>query len=151
MAVSSLLSRKFWLATLERAVRSFAASLASLLTASGTGLLETTWGEKFSVAGMAALVTVLLAIGGGTFGKGDGPSFTGEERLTADKPAAPPPAIPTPRDAEPEVPVAQAAPAPAPAPAPADVPAPAPPAPVAAAAATGPAPATAQAVERPRI
>ncbi len=89
MAVSSLFSRKFWIATLERAIRSFAASLASLLTASGTGLLETSWGEKFSVAGMAAFVSILLAIGGGTFGKGDGPSFIGEEKLTPGEKAAP--------------------------------------------------------------
>jgi hypothetical protein len=100
MSASTLLSRKFWIATLERAVRSFAASLASLLTASGTGLLDTSWVEKFSVAGMASLVTVLLAIGGGSFGKGDGPSFFGEEKLTTEK-KTPPPAIPTPRDAEP--------------------------------------------------
>ena len=105
MSVQSLFSLKFWIATVERAVRSFAASLASLLTASGTGLLDTSWGEKFSVAGMASLVAILLAIGGGTFGKGDGPSFIGAERLTGDKPASPP-VIPTPRDAEPAAPVA---------------------------------------------
>jgi Putative lactococcus lactis phage r1t holin len=87
MSVHSLFSGMFWIATLERAIRSFAASLASLLTAGGTGILDTDWGEKFSVAGMAAAVTVLLAIGGGTFGKGDGPSFIGEEKL-ADKKAA---------------------------------------------------------------
>ena len=92
MTIHSLFSRTFWIATTERAIRSFAASLASLLTASGTGLLETSWGEKFSVAGMASLVTILLAIGGGTFGKGDGPSFIGEETLADGKktePAAP--------------------------------------------------------------
>ena len=81
MSVQTLFSRAFLIATIERAIRSFAASLASLLTASGTGILETGWGEKLSVAGMASLVTVLLAIGGGTFGKGEGPSFVGEERL----------------------------------------------------------------------
>lgn len=81
MSVQSLFSRMFLLATLERAIRSFAASLASLLTAAGTGLLNTDWGEKLSVSGMAALVTVLFAVAGGTLGKGDGPSFIGEERL----------------------------------------------------------------------
>jgi hypothetical protein len=81
MSVQTIFSRAFLVATSERAIRSFAASLASLLTASGTGLLQTDWGEKFSVAGMAALVTVLLAVGGGTFGKGEGPSFIGEEEL----------------------------------------------------------------------
>ena len=82
MSVQTLFSRAFLIATLERAIRSFAASLASLLTASGTGLLETNWGEKFSVAGMAAVVTVLFAVGGGTVGKGDGPSFIGQEKLS---------------------------------------------------------------------
>ncbi|MET0764142.1 MAG: holin [Blastococcus sp.] len=101
MSAQSLFSRAFLLATLERAIRSFAASLASLLTASGTGLVDTNWGEKFSVAAMAAVVTVLFAVGGGTFGKGDGPSFTGEEKLTPGKRA--PSAV--------EVPVAVRAPA----------------------------------------
>jgi hypothetical protein len=87
MPVQSLFSREFLRATLERAIRSFAASLASLLTAAGTGLLDTDWGDTFSVAAMAAVVTVLFAIGGGTFGKGDGPSFVGNEQLTHKQPA----------------------------------------------------------------
>jgi hypothetical protein len=86
MSPQSLFSRAFLLATLERAIRSFAASLASLLTASGTGLVDTDWGEKFSVAAMAAVVTVLFAVGGGTFGKGDGPSFAGGEKLATGTP-----------------------------------------------------------------
>jgi hypothetical protein len=98
MSVQNLFSRAFLFATVERAIRTFAASLASLLTASGAGILETDWGEKFSVAGMAAVVTVLLAISGGTFGKGDGPSFIGQEKLaqgqTSAQPAAQPVAEP---------------------------------------------------------
>jgi len=102
MSAQSLFSRAFLLATSERAIRSFAASLASLLTATGTGLLDTNWFEKLSVSGMAALVTVLLAVAGGTFGKGDGPSFIGQERLrgepapAADGGAQPAPALPQP-------------------------------------------------------
>jgi hypothetical protein len=83
MSVQSLFSRAFLYATLERAIRSFAASLASLLTAAGTGLLDTDWGEKLSVSAMASLVTILFAIAGGTLGKGDGPSFIGQEKLSA--------------------------------------------------------------------
>jgi hypothetical protein len=101
MSVQSLFSRAFLIATTERAIRSFAASLASLLTAAGTGLLETGWGEKVSVAGMAALVSVLLAIGGGTFGKGEGPSFVGGEQLAQGGPPATA-AIPVPRAVEPQ-------------------------------------------------
>jgi Putative lactococcus lactis phage r1t holin len=99
MSVQTLFSGAFLLATAERAIRSFAASLASLLTASGAGMLDTDWGEKFSVAGMASLVTVLLAISGGAFGKGDGPSFTGEEKLAqGQRPARA--AIPAPHTGE---------------------------------------------------
>jgi hypothetical protein len=87
MSVQSIFSRAFLIATVVRAIRSFAASLASLLTAAGTGVLDTNWSEKFSVAGMAAVVTILFAIGGGTFGKGDGPSFVGEEKLAPSTPA----------------------------------------------------------------
>src|SRR3954462_7422566 len=87
MSAQTLYSRAFLAATLERAIRSFAASLASLLTASGAGIIETDWGEKFSVAGMAAVVTILFAIAGGTLGKGDGPSLTGGEHLARERPA----------------------------------------------------------------
>jgi hypothetical protein len=83
MSGQSLFSRAFLLATLERAIRSFAASLASLLTADGSGILDTDWGDRLSVAGMAAIVSILFAIAGTTAGKGDGPSFFGEEELTA--------------------------------------------------------------------
>jgi hypothetical protein len=98
MPVQSLFSREFLRATLERAIRSFAASLASLLTASGTGLLNTDWGDKFSVAAMAAVVTVLFAIGGGTFGKGDGPSFVGNEKLAHEQPTPRGGTVPAPTD-----------------------------------------------------
>jgi hypothetical protein len=79
MAVSELFTSLFWAATMERAVRSFAASLASILTADGTGILDTDWGQKLSVAAMAAVVSVLLALAGGSFGGGNGPSFLGAE------------------------------------------------------------------------
>src|SRR4051812_32588166 len=93
MSAQTLYSRAFLAATLERAIRSFAASLASLLTASGTGIIETDWGEKFSVAGMASVVTILFAIAGGTLGKGAGPSSTGGGH--------PPPEPPAPAAAQP--------------------------------------------------
>ncbi len=106
MSVQSLFTKAFLLATLERAIRSFAASLASLLTAAGTGLLDTSWFEKLSVAGMASLVTILFAIAGGTLGKGEGPSFYGEERLKGEAPPAP--AVPAQRTTTETVPAAPA-------------------------------------------
>jgi hypothetical protein len=101
MSVQSPFSRAFLIATAERAVRSFAASLASLLTASGAGILDASWSENLSVATMAALVTVLFAIGGGTLGKGDGPSFVGTENLAPRPAAAAVPAVPAVADVTP--------------------------------------------------
>lgn len=46
---------------LERAVKTFAASLAGLLGTAGLGLLDVNWGSALSVAGLATLVTVLVA------------------------------------------------------------------------------------------
>jgi hypothetical protein len=102
MSVQSLFSRAFLFATLERAIRSFAASLASLLTAAGTGLLDTDWSEKLSVSAMAGLVAILFAVAGGTLGKGDGPSFIGRERLQG----APAPVVPAPQTTVAEAPLA---------------------------------------------
>ena len=86
MSVQNPFSRAFLIATAERAIRTFAATLASLLTASGTGIFGVGWSQNLSVAAMSAFITVLLAIGGGTLGKGDGPSFVGTEQL-APRPA----------------------------------------------------------------
>ena len=47
----------------ERAVKTFAQTEAALLTAAGTGLLDTDWLTSLSVSGMAALLSVLTTIG----------------------------------------------------------------------------------------
>ena len=67
----------FLKATLERAVKTFAQSLGALLVASGAGILDTDWGDRFSVAGMAAVVSVLTSVGSAHVGD-DGPSLGGE-------------------------------------------------------------------------
>lgn len=47
-----------------RAVKTFAQTLGAMLTAAGTGLLDTDWLTSLSVAGMAALLSILTTIGG---------------------------------------------------------------------------------------
>lgn len=47
-----------------RAVKTFAQTLGAMLTAAGTGLLDTDWVTSLSVAGMAALLSVLTTVGG---------------------------------------------------------------------------------------
>lgn len=48
---------------LGRAVKTFAQTLGAMLTAAGTGLLDTNWTTSLSVSGMAALLSALTTIG----------------------------------------------------------------------------------------
>jgi hypothetical protein len=71
----------FWKAAAERAVKTFAQALAALLVADGTDLLTTNWGDRLSVAGMAAVVSVLTSVGSSIATSEPGPSLTDAERL----------------------------------------------------------------------
>jgi hypothetical protein len=57
-----MFTASFWQDTFVRAVKTFAQALAALLVADGTDLLNTVWADRLSVAGMAALVSVLTTI-----------------------------------------------------------------------------------------
>ncbi|MPZ82572.1 MAG: holin [Actinophytocola sp.] len=52
----------FWKDAIERAVRTAAQVLASVLVADGTGLLDTDWFGGLAAAGMAAVFSVLTSI-----------------------------------------------------------------------------------------
>lgn len=80
----------FWKATAERAIKTFAQTLAALLVADGTGLLDSQWVPRLSVAGMAALVSVLTSIGSDSL-TGTGPAIAGPEVIPDE--AVPPPGI----------------------------------------------------------
>lgn len=49
----------------KKTVKTFAQTLGAMLTAAGTGILDTDWRASLSVAGMAALLCVLMNIGDG--------------------------------------------------------------------------------------
>ena len=67
----------FAVATIERSLKAFAWALSSLLIADGTGILNTAWADRLSVAGMAGLLSVLGSIASGGIG-GTGPSLANE-------------------------------------------------------------------------
>ena len=67
----------YWKAVAERAIKAFASSLAALLVADGTGLLDTAWTTDLSVAGMSAVVSVLLNVASAGVGP-SGPSLVNE-------------------------------------------------------------------------
>ena len=64
-------------ATLERAIKTLAQTAAAMLVADGTGLLDTDWITVASVAGMAAIVSLLTSIGSAAATDG-GPSLADE-------------------------------------------------------------------------
>lgn len=57
-----MFSKAFALAAAERALKTFAQTLAALLVADGTGLLDSQWVPRLSAAGMAALLSVLTSV-----------------------------------------------------------------------------------------
>ncbi|MDR0285559.1 MAG: holin [Propionibacteriaceae bacterium] len=76
----------FWKNTAERAIKTLAQTMAVMLGADGFGLLDADWATLGSVAGMAALLSVLTSIGSG-LKTGGNPSLTNTEELTP-RPAA---------------------------------------------------------------
>lgn len=67
----------FWKAAAERAIKTAAQTAAALLIANGTGLLDTDWAQAGSVAGMAAVLSVLTSVGSAGVGN-PGPSLASE-------------------------------------------------------------------------
>jgi len=60
--MSKYADKQFWLDTLDRAVATFAQAAVATLTAGVTGLLDIDGIQLASVAGLAAVVSVLTSI-----------------------------------------------------------------------------------------
>jgi hypothetical protein len=75
-------SKTFWLATLERAIKTFAQVLAALLGAEAVGVLEADWGQSASVAAMATVLSILTSVASSSVGN-EGPSLVSAEKLSA--------------------------------------------------------------------
>jgi hypothetical protein len=70
-----LFTAAFWKATAERAIRTFAQSLAAVLVAGATNLFDVDWPAALATAGLATLLAVLTAIGAANVGA-KGPGLT---------------------------------------------------------------------------
>lgn len=70
-----MLTKAFWLATSERAVRTFAQALIAIFATTQTGLLQVDWAGALSAAGMAAVLSVLTSIAASSNGS---PSLANE-------------------------------------------------------------------------
>lgn len=74
-----MFTRRFWISTAERMIKTFAQTLASVLVAGGVGLFEAGWTAALSAAGMAAVVSVLTSVGSLKIGPEDSPSVVRAE------------------------------------------------------------------------
>lgn len=57
-----LLTREFWAAAAERAVKTVAQTIVAVVGVAGTGLLSVDWVQTLSVAAAAGLASVLTSI-----------------------------------------------------------------------------------------
>jgi hypothetical protein len=79
--VSYLSTRVFWLATAERAVKTFAQALLAALTIAqtagtlGVDVLNVNWATAVSLAIGAAILSVLTSVSSGPVGPVDSPSL----------------------------------------------------------------------------
>jgi hypothetical protein len=89
-----MFTRRFWILTAERMIKTFAQTLASVLVASGVGLFSAGWPAALSAAAMAAVVSVLTSIGSVKIGPADSPSVVPAEQVPAPVAPAPPAAPP---------------------------------------------------------
>lgn len=66
----------FWKQALERAIKMFAGSASGVLTGDAVGVLNANWGDAFSVAAMAAVLSILLSVASSQIGAAkDSPSL----------------------------------------------------------------------------
>lgn len=83
-----MLTGKFLTAALERAVKTFAQTLAAALAVGGLDLLSVPWGAALSTAGLAALLSLLTSVVSAP-AAGDGPALFGPETVEPSAPAGP--------------------------------------------------------------
>jgi hypothetical protein len=72
-----MFTAQFWVATAERAVKTFAQAFLSFIVVGTTGLLTLDYGVAASVSGAAALASVLTSLVSSSI-NGPGPSLAGE-------------------------------------------------------------------------
>lgn len=72
-------TRHYWQSAGERALRTFAQALLSVLIIGETGFMDVDWAQALSVAGVAALASVLMSVAATGVGDHGTDSFVREE------------------------------------------------------------------------
>lgn len=73
---------EFWRAGAERAIKTFAQALVAVLGAGATGLLDVDWAQAFSVAALAAVLSVHTSVASAGVSNA-GPSLADEALVPA--------------------------------------------------------------------
>lgn len=73
-------TKAFWRGAAERGVKTFAQTLAAVFVVGTTGLLDVNWVSVLSIAGAAALASVLTSIGSADFVAGPATAVVEEYR-----------------------------------------------------------------------
>jgi hypothetical protein len=76
-----MLSKSFWVATLERAIKTAAQAAIAAIGTSAVGLLDVSWPGVAAAAGLMAVLSILTSIGSAAHTHG-GPSLAGETLTT---------------------------------------------------------------------
>jgi len=71
-----MLEKSFWVNTCERAVRTFCQALLASIGVGAVGFGDVNWNMAVSVAGVAAVVSVLTSVAALSVGPSDSPSIT---------------------------------------------------------------------------
>ncbi len=69
---------RFWMASAERAIKTFAQALLALIGTDMVGITSLDWPQLLAAAATATLLSVLTSIASANFGKNPGPSLADE-------------------------------------------------------------------------
>lgn len=72
-----MFTKAFWIASVERSIKTFGQAFGATAIAAGTGLLDTDWVTLLSISGMAALLSVATSLASAPVGVA-GPSLANE-------------------------------------------------------------------------
>lgn len=75
--MSTLLTSRFWVAAVERAVKTWAQSMVALIGANAVAVTDLDWLQLFAVSGTAAIVSLLTSVASAGIGP-HGPSLADE-------------------------------------------------------------------------
>lgn len=73
-----MFDKRFWVASAERAVKTFAQALVALIGTGAVNIISLDWTQMLGVAATAAVVSVLTSVASANFGPNPGPSLVDE-------------------------------------------------------------------------